>query len=129
MIKGKNRVYKPITKESCGRREIGFYEDITNSKDPILQELKQYVPKYYGTEVLTVDGKDVNYIVLDDVTRDFKEPCVMDIKIGRRTYDPLASYEKIIKEDVSRCKRLRLMGSFMIVSSFCSKNITRLSGI
>ncbi|KAI4457010.1 inositol polyphosphate kinase [Holotrichia oblita] len=99
MIKSKSRVYKPITKEACGRREIGFYEDLKNSRDPILQELKQYVPKYYGTEVLTVDGKQVNYIVLDDVTRDFKEPCVMDIKIGRRTYDPLASYEKIIKED------------------------------
>ncbi|KRT80795.1 hypothetical protein AMK59_5138 [Oryctes borbonicus] len=99
MVKSRNRVYKPITKETCGQREIGFYEQLKNSRDPILLEVKQHVPKYYGTEMLTVDGKQVKYIVLDDVTKDFKEPCVMDIKIGRRTYDPLASYEKMIKED------------------------------
>lgn len=101
MVKCKNRVYKPITKESCGRREVDFYENLKNTKEPILLALKQHVPTYYGTEYLTVDGKQVKYIVLDDITKDFKEPCVMDIKIGRRTYDPLASREKMLKEDVS----------------------------
>lgn len=107
MVKSKNLVYKPITKESCGRREVSFYEDLKNTRDPLLLELKQHVPKYYGTEYLAVDGEQVQYIVLDDITKEFKEPCVMDIKIGRRTYDPLASYEKIIKEDVSRVLRFR----------------------
>ncbi|GJQ72672.1 Ipk2 [Trypoxylus dichotomus] len=99
LVKSKTRVYKPITKEACGQREIGFYEQLKNTRDPILLEVKQHVPKYHGTEMLTVDGKQVQYIVLDDVTKDFKEPCVMDIKIGKRTYDPLASYEKMLKED------------------------------
>lgn len=29
------------------------------------------------------------------------DPCIMDIKIGKRTWDPLASPEKILAEEVN----------------------------
>lgn len=50
---------------------------------------------------LQIKEREVDFLVLEDLTKDFKEPCIMDIKIGRRTWDPNASYEKIIAEDVS----------------------------
>ena len=46
-------------------------------------------------------NSDVKFIILDDVTDNVAEPCVMDIKIGRQTWDPEASLEKRKYEDVS----------------------------
>lgn len=34
------------------------------------------------------------YLKLEDVTRRFQKPCIMDVKIGQRSYDPFASQEK-----------------------------------
>lgn len=34
------------------------------------------------------------YLRLEDVTRRFRKPCIMDVKIGQRSYDPFASQEK-----------------------------------
>lgn len=34
------------------------------------------------------------YLKLEDVTRRFVRPCIMDVKIGRKSYDPFASQEK-----------------------------------
>ncbi|KAG2463238.1 IPMK multikinase, partial [Polypterus senegalus] len=40
-----------------------------------------------------VDKVD-QYLKLEDVTRKFIKPCIMDVKIGQRSYDPYASKEK-----------------------------------
>lgn len=34
------------------------------------------------------------YLKLEDVTRRFQKPCIMDVKIGQKSYDPYASQEK-----------------------------------
>lgn len=34
------------------------------------------------------------YLKLEDVTRGFVKPCIMDVKLGQRSYDPYASQEK-----------------------------------
>ncbi|KAG7226553.1 hypothetical protein INR49_003710 [Caranx melampygus] len=34
------------------------------------------------------------YLKLEDVTRRFVKPCIMDVKLGQRSYDPYASQEK-----------------------------------
>lgn len=34
------------------------------------------------------------YMKLEDVTRRFVKPCIMDVKLGQRSYDPYASQEK-----------------------------------
>ncbi|XP_022900442.2 inositol polyphosphate multikinase [Onthophagus taurus] len=106
LMKRNGVVYKPITSKT-GDREIDFYEKLRFSKDPILRDFKEFVPKYFGAETHLIDGKEIKYIALDDVTKDFREPCIMDVKIGRVTYDPLASQEKIMKEKTKyiECKR------------------------
>ncbi|CAM4750377.1 unnamed protein product [Rotaria magnacalcarata] len=45
--------------------------------------LKDFVPKYNGT-VADEEGK--HYIEMEDLLASFKEPCIMDCKIGVRTY-------------------------------------------
>jgi 1D-myo-inositol-tetrakisphosphate 5-kinase/inositol-polyphosphate multikinase len=46
-------------------------------------------------------NSDVKFIILDNVANGIVEPCIMDIKIGRQTWDPEASSEKREREDVS----------------------------
>lgn len=41
---------------------------------------------------------DVEYLKLDDLTATFRRPSVLDVKIGAKTYDPLASPEKVALE-------------------------------
>lgn len=40
----------------------------------------------------------VSYLKLEDVTRKFMKPCIMDIKVGPVTYDMEADPEKIKRE-------------------------------
>lgn len=100
MIKHNGTILKPITKPKCGQREVGFYEEVNRATDEARAELREFIPKYFGTVKVPLRGRDVECIVLEDLTKHYKEPCVMDIKIGRRTWDPTANYEKIVNEEV-----------------------------
>ncbi|XP_076856739.1 inositol polyphosphate multikinase isoform X2 [Brachyhypopomus gauderio] len=61
--------------------------------DPCLLQLQQHLPKYMGTWC-SPDSPTELYLKLEDVTRRFRKPCIMDVKIGQRSYDPFASQEK-----------------------------------
>lgn len=100
MLKQNGTILKPILKPFNGQIEIDFYEELQRTRDEALIELKEFVPKYFGTRTLSYKDKEVKCIVLEDLTKDFKEPCIIDIKIGRRTWDPVATFDKIVKEDV-----------------------------
>ncbi|KAF7265816.1 hypothetical protein GWI33_020887 [Rhynchophorus ferrugineus] len=107
MLTKDGKVYKPLLKPECAKREIQLYEQLDTTVDRSLMEMKQLVPKYYGTKKIIFKDKEVDYLVLEDLTKEFREPCVMDIKIGKRTWDPYASYNKIIAEEKKyhECKR------------------------
>lgn len=107
MLKSSNDglIFKPLTKPLCAEREKAFYEAVTiasisgdGEEDPTLAELKGLVPVYRGTVVMKVRDKSVEFLKLRDLTYGMVEPCVIDIKIGRRTWDPLATEEKRIVE-------------------------------
>ncbi|KAM9476740.1 inositol polyphosphate multikinase-like isoform 2-T2 [Clarias gariepinus] len=67
-----------------------FAQDCT---DPHLRALQQHLPKYYGIWS-TSDKPNELYLKLEDVAGRFACPCIMDVKIGRKSYDPFASQEK-----------------------------------
>lgn len=54
---GDGRVYKPIEKPLLGEREITFYERLQETTDPLMLELRQYTPQYYGTKELQLGNK------------------------------------------------------------------------
>ncbi|XP_065333720.1 inositol polyphosphate multikinase [Cloeon dipterum] len=112
LVKSGRYVLKPVEKEQHGNREIDFYRRVTSTKDPLLLELKALVPEFYGTEILSWNDSRVNYIVLSNVTHGMAQPCVMDIKIGKQTWDPYATEAKrqreqekyaVIKQHYSFC--------------------------
>ncbi|CAG4988275.1 unnamed protein product [Colias eurytheme] len=90
-------VLKPILKE-CQQREVDFYKTVFSSRDEDLVELRKYVPKFFGSKKFTYNGFEQEYIIMEDLTVGMLEPCIMDVKIGKRTWDPLASEDKIARE-------------------------------
>ncbi|XP_011638238.1 inositol polyphosphate multikinase-like [Pogonomyrmex barbatus] len=103
-------VLKPATKAILGEREIGFYENLKTSQDPITEQLKKFVPHYYGTTELRIFNNRTKFLMLRDITKDMAEPCVMDIKIGYRTWDPLATPEKRKTEELKYAESKRTYG-------------------
>lgn len=94
-------VLKPGGTKLCETREISFYEWMQESTDSSVSKLKEFIPEYRGTKELVVKHKKLKFIKLIDLTFDMVEPCIIDIKMGRRTWDPLASEKKREAEDVS----------------------------
>ncbi|XP_037134786.1 inositol polyphosphate multikinase [Syngnathus acus] len=88
-------VLKQLQPPPRGPREMQFYSMVyaEDCCDPCLLELQTHLPKYYGTLSSPYAPNDL-YMKLEDVTRRFVKPCIMDVKLGQRSYDPFASQEK-----------------------------------
>ncbi|XP_028263683.1 inositol polyphosphate multikinase isoform X2 [Parambassis ranga] len=88
-------VLKQLQPPPRGPREMQFYSMVyaEDSDDPCLLDLRNHLPKYYGTWSSPDSPNDL-YLKLEDVTRPFVKPCIMDVKLGQRSYDPFASQEK-----------------------------------
>ncbi|KAM9837732.1 inositol polyphosphate multikinase [Aulostomus maculatus] len=88
-------VLKQLQPPPRGPREMQFYSLVyaEDCCDPCLLELQNHLPKYYGTWSSPDTPNDL-YLKLEDVTRRFVKPCIMDVKLGQRSYDPFASQEK-----------------------------------
>lgn len=101
-------VLKPFGKPECGARELSFYESLQNTNDPQLKKLQNFIPKFYKKIRLEVNGKDHTFFQLEDLTHGMQQPCIMDIKVGKRTWDPLASPHKckVEEEKYARCKQV-----------------------
>ncbi|XP_055851991.1 inositol polyphosphate multikinase isoform X2 [Episyrphus balteatus] len=97
-------VFKPLSKPLYAEREIAFYKQIKEA--PSDDELQQFVPRYEGHYEFDIDGRKQLFIKMENLTCSMKKPCVIDIKIGRRTWDPLATANKITMEELkyAACK-------------------------
>ncbi|XP_060046741.1 inositol polyphosphate multikinase isoform X2 [Erinaceus europaeus] len=95
-------VLKQLQPPPRGPRELDFYNMVyaADCSDGVLLELRKHLPKYYGVWSPPTAPNDL-YLKLEDVTHRFHKPCIMDVKIGRKSYDPFASSEKI-KQQVYR---------------------------
>jgi len=88
--------------------------DSTNLLDKVslspelLDEFQRFTSKFYG--ISTINGHD--YIELDNLYSNFKNPCLADIKMGRYNYDPQASEEKRKRRIAKFPPRLELGYSF-----------------
>jgi len=63
----------------------------------LLRRLSNFTASYYG--VVSSDSNSAapsssSYLLLNDLTMDYSKPCVLDLKMGRQTYEPDASKTK-----------------------------------
>ncbi|XP_071987529.1 inositol polyphosphate multikinase [Engystomops pustulosus] len=107
-------VLKQLQPPPRGPRELDFYNTVFSSDctDPKLQELQIYLPKYFGTWSPPGSTNDL-YLKLEDVTRKFNKPCIMDVKIGQKSYDPHASAEKI-QQQISKYPLMEEIGFLVL---------------
>ncbi|XP_019923289.3 inositol polyphosphate multikinase isoform X1 [Magallana gigas] len=93
-------VLKPVQVPPKGQTEVEFYQEVFGkqaSTDKVLLQLRELVPKFHGI-VHAPKEPDVRFMKLENLLQDMRQPCVLDIKMGRKTYDPFASKEKIAME-------------------------------
>ena len=67
--------------------------------------LRALCPRFHGT----VLHNGENYLRLEDLTRPFRNPCIIDIKMGRVTWDPDATDAKRVREE-SKYPPLKMSG-------------------
>ncbi|KRZ86126.1 Inositol polyphosphate multikinase [Trichinella sp. T8] len=84
------KVLKPLQPKPRGEVEKGFYENIWNEdhageRRQLILELRKFVPKFYVH----------SFLVLDNLLKFYRQPCVMDVKIGRQTWEPAATLQRV----------------------------------
>ncbi|XAR50417.1 Inositol-polyphosphate multikinase [Bertholletia excelsa] len=104
LIDDLGRFYKPLQGDERGSNEVAFYKSFSsNLKIPA--HIRKFFPIFYGTQVAEASDRSGlrPHLVLQDVTSGCINPSIMDIKIGSRTWPPLASedyIEKCFKKDM-----------------------------
>jgi len=117
-------VLKPVQAPPKGEREVAFYHKITSSEHPVDKELVDMTARFYGTESVKVQNGIVGlseYLVLENLTQGLSLPCVMDIKIGAKTYGPDASEAKKTQED-SKYKGTKVPFGFSVLGIISHSN-------
>jgi 1D-myo-inositol-tetrakisphosphate 5-kinase/inositol-polyphosphate multikinase len=113
-------ILKPAQRELRGQREIDFFESIfdmrtkgaelresdnrvdnnnetrdATSRWNIMRQLARFVPTFYGARTVHVFGTAHTFLEMEDITARFRQPCILDVKIGAVTWDPEASVDKV----------------------------------
>lgn len=118
-------ILKPIiNNDPRGIRELEFYEKVFHNCNNLeTSVLQTFLPQYKGTWETIIDGNEIKYLSMNDVTEVFIKPCILDIKIGSCTYDPEASPEKILQETIkyptSAITGFRILGMRIFCHSTC----------
>ncbi|XP_063933685.1 inositol polyphosphate multikinase-like [Zophobas morio] len=101
MLVDGNKILKPLQPSGRGQRELDFYVEVydKNNKNEDLFLLRSFLSHFYGERKVEVDGKIMSYIVLENAAAGFQKPCIVDLKMGRQTYEPDAPLEKKNKEE------------------------------
>jgi len=81
-----------ILKSYC-EREFRFYELIKK-----LPKIQSFFATYYGRKSRSKDGVVQHFIVLEDLTHGMNQPCIMDLKMARSTWEPTAPAKKRIEQ-------------------------------
>eukprot|EP01130_Rhizamoeba_saxonica_P012941 TRINITY_DN5497_c0_g1_i1.p1 TRINITY_DN5497_c0_g1~~TRINITY_DN5497_c0_g1_i1.p1 ORF type:complete len:389 (-),score=70.12 TRINITY_DN5497_c0_g1_i1:33-1199(-) len=74
--------------------EFEFYEDLQRQDE----EVKKYFPDYLGRTRVQNSGNVDHYIILEDLTAGLEKPCIMDLKMGRSTFQPNAPRKKRVEQ-------------------------------
>ncbi|KAJ8318002.1 hypothetical protein KUTeg_003093 [Tegillarca granosa] len=92
-------ILKPVQYPPKGQREVDFYQTVFNNEntEEILQQLRCHVPQFFGI-FESAENPKIKYLKLENLMYKFSQPCVLDIKMGKVTYDPEAPPEKIALE-------------------------------
>ena len=91
-VNKKGLVLKPVQENKRGEREVQFFKTVASSTDPAVKVFADFIPQFHGVNKKVKDGKEKTFLMMENLTNNFSKPCIMDIKIGTRTWGPDARY-------------------------------------
>ena len=101
-VNKKGLVLKPIQNDKRGQRELQFFKTVFSSEDESVKMFLSFIPHFHGsTKKSKSDGGLQEFIMMENLTNNFSKACIMDVKIGAKTYGPDASPEKMKQQDAS----------------------------
>ena len=123
-VSKKGLVMKPIQGDARGQREAEFFRTVSNSTDPAVRAFLEFMPHFHGVSMKKKsDGATGEFIMMENLTNNLRKPCIMDIKIGARTWGPDASEAKRKQQDASYAATKTAFGfSVPGLSSFKGEN-------
>lgn len=79
-------------------KQAAFYEAL-HSSQKVKKPIRRFFPTFYGIRTVEAsDGSGLHpHLILQDVVSGYKKPCIIDIKIGSRTWYPQASEDYVSK--------------------------------
>lgn len=101
---------KVIQDDGRGSCEQQLYQDVKEAYENenvegcvrALCKLHDLIPRYYGIHTIKIGKFHYQFMELEDISSTYCMPMVMDVKIGRVSYDPNATAEKRISE-IKKC--------------------------
>lgn len=98
LIDESGRFYKPLQDGDRGSKEVSFYTSFS-SNTRIPDHVRKFFPVFHGTQILEAsDGSGLQpHLVLQDLVAGKRNPSIIDIKIGSRTWYPQATDEYVQK--------------------------------
>eukprot|EP00271_Cylindrocystis_brebissonii_P007229 TRINITY_DN20520_c3_g1_i1.p1 TRINITY_DN20520_c3_g1~~TRINITY_DN20520_c3_g1_i1.p1 ORF type:complete len:317 (-),score=53.48 TRINITY_DN20520_c3_g1_i1:261-1211(-) len=98
LVDDAGRFYKPLQGGARGDTETNFYDEFWANEE-VTPDGKKFFPKYFGiVELEAVDGSGLTkHAIMEDLTSGYSQPCITDIKMGRRTWGPDADAAYIAK--------------------------------
>ena len=101
-VNKKGLVLKPIQNDKRGQRELQFFKTVFSSEDESVKTFLSFIPHFHGsTKKTKSDGGLQEFIMMENLTNNFSKACIMDVKIGAKTYGPDATPEKMKQQDAS----------------------------
>ncbi|XP_012439084.1 inositol polyphosphate multikinase alpha isoform X2 [Gossypium raimondii] len=98
LVDDSGRFYKPLQGDGRGNKELAFYESFS-SDTRVPDHIRKYFPVCYGSQLLEASNGSglLHHLVLQDIVSSHRNPSIMDVKIGSRTWYPEASDNYIQK--------------------------------
>lgn len=90
ILQYKNFLLKPVLKVA----ERHFYNKLYSKDSESYIKHQQIMPKFYGI----VKKNEVEYLVLENISCKIQKLCVLDVKMGTKSYSKLATEAKKISE-------------------------------
>jgi len=75
-----------VLKPNLNPKEYGFYKAVADGRCPLVTQYK-LVPEFFGTIERDTQWGKIEYIVMEDITKKFQHPSVLDMKMGTQTWD------------------------------------------
>ncbi|KAK2156728.1 hypothetical protein LSH36_206g00030 [Paralvinella palmiformis] len=83
-----------------GDKEWVFYHSVFEPSESMTKDIENLRPllaQYFGIWNTPLHP-GINYIKLENITQKFSKPCILDVKVGPRSWQPGSSDEKRVRE-------------------------------